>query len=509
MGNDNKIGYEIDNKAEVRLFLNDELLPLEKSHRVSTYNLTTEYARTRKNRSYFVWLLMTICFVSVILITTLVVRHLSVQNKKIEVDTSVFSDLDMTSMLKSRSHIQMEYLVAENESSRLQQEFDSKMENALNKRNSDLQFVTAMRFENSDARKNAVLSAYKKEINSIHAEYDDKLAQATAKTGALKVQMDEMDKQNMENIDSVSFDDQLQQHERTFIVNSYEETISGLEAEMKRLQSNAFLNQQATVRQLGNKYHAEVDALDPALKDDQANQIITSAPEKQDISFNDFLSALPQSVLTNDFLTGLQNTEKLFGNYTYIHNAIEEIPQKKSMASYKDSENRLVLGMLHEFGKAVYSQIASLNTIRLNLEAQRSELQTRKAELESQTASLESDLNVLQKKYDVLNTQYNGVSGNLSMFNSWFEMQAAEENSSGYILDISNTNRMSVFVVKRIQERLLSGEDSIAIKVYHGKRRNVSDGIVGQQNGIFYYTPTDSKGADIEAGDRLVIPIKK
>ena len=39
-------------KAEVRLFLKDELIPLQKSRDVNSYNLVTEYAKTKKNDSF-------------------------------------------------------------------------------------------------------------------------------------------------------------------------------------------------------------------------------------------------------------------------------------------------------------------------------------------------------------------------------------------------------------------------------------------------------------------------
>lgn len=510
MDDDNKIEKKLDNKAEVRLFLKDELLPLEKATHVNSYDLLSEYAKTRKNKSYFVWILMAACFAAVILVTTLVVQRLKVQNKKIEVSSSVFNDLDMSAVLNNRSHIQLECIVAENNLSQMQKEFDYKMQQAADKRDADLQLVSAMRLENADSRKKQILAVYRQTGNSLHAEYDSKLSEISEKTAALKAQLAALDKKNGDDIDSANFADQVQQHERTLLINSFQSTIDSMNAGFDASRRTAFSNQQTAVKNLGNKYHEEVDALDPVLKDARADQIISSAPEAEPMALSKYETLLSQPVLTEDFVRGIKNVENLFGSYNYIHDAVEKIPQKHSIASYKDSEKRLVSGMLKEMGTAIYSEITSLNNSLMDLESQKANLLTQKAGLEKQNEDLHADLGKLQKDYGSLELQYNGVSGNISMFNSWFENSALEDESCGYVLDLSGSGKLKVFAVKSVRDNLLSDTASVGVDVYHGKRKRVSEGVVTQQDGIYYFTPSDPNTLSlIAAGDRLAIPVKK
>ena len=100
MDNDNKIKDAAasgtnDRKKEVRLFLEEELLPIEKSRQPSSsYDLEGEFAKTKKNKSFFIPLLMFACVTVVGFVTFLVARNVTQANERISVPADVFSDLD-------------------------------------------------------------------------------------------------------------------------------------------------------------------------------------------------------------------------------------------------------------------------------------------------------------------------------------------------------------------------------------------------------------------------------
>ena len=56
MDNDNKV-------KELSLFLGEELEPLRRSKKVQVYDLETEYAKTRHNRIWSVWITLGLTFV--------------------------------------------------------------------------------------------------------------------------------------------------------------------------------------------------------------------------------------------------------------------------------------------------------------------------------------------------------------------------------------------------------------------------------------------------------------
>ena len=170
MDNDNKVAendsLNVKSRDSVRLFLKDELIPLEKNHKAkSSYDLVKEYALTRKNSSYFIWGMMLFCVVSVASITFAVITTLDRQNKKIEINPNVFNDLDMSNFLGTRSHIEMQKIISENTLNQLVKERDYEKSLAANRRDAGLQLVSALRAEDADTRRKKILAD--KRLNNI------------------------------------------------------------------------------------------------------------------------------------------------------------------------------------------------------------------------------------------------------------------------------------------------------------------------------------------------------
>ena len=81
MGNDDKI-------KELTLFLGDELESVRRSKKVRVYDLETEYAKTRNNRLWNVWLALGLTFVAVILVTIFTVRGIGKSAEKIDASST-------------------------------------------------------------------------------------------------------------------------------------------------------------------------------------------------------------------------------------------------------------------------------------------------------------------------------------------------------------------------------------------------------------------------------------
>jgi hypothetical protein len=478
-------------KAEVRLFLNDELLPLQRSREINSYNLVNEYAKTKKNKSVFIKSLLGVCFAVVAAITVLTAMYLSKQNKKITVNSKVFNDLDMHGVLDTQSHAEMNYLVANNTRRQLETERDFRLKQAAIDRDSNLSLIEALRVENKDKQSTDVKSKYKRQVTSIHGEYDDKIKTASDEAAEYKQKFDVMDTGKLGNAD---FSQQVQQHERFRLVDTYVKTIGELQQQMTAgQQADAAFNKIA-VSQLADKYHSEVDALDPVLDDERAAGIVQStgnmALKPRDVS--SYMDSFPQDILTKDFITGMDSIQKMFTDYQYIHSFVAGIPQKHSIAGYKTSETRLVNQIGIEFGRALSSQITDMHaTIQ---------------HLESENTGLQKERDSLQTEYNKIQGEYSGVSGNVSMYNTWFEQMAAKEKSAGYILDVSDPSALKVFVVQTVRSGLFSDGKDIPVIVYHGKLRKITAGMIHAQNGVCYFIPSEPAAVSkITAGDRIVL----
>jgi FtsZ-binding cell division protein ZapB len=485
-------------KAEVRLFLKDELLPLQKSRDVNSYNLVNEYAKTKQNKSMFIWGLLGVCFAAVVAITVITVLFLAKQNKKITVDSKVFNDLDLQSMLDSQSHAEMNYLIVDNTHRQLEAERDFELKQAALDRDSNIRLIEALRVENSGKRISDVKANYKKQVISIHEEYDDKIKTVSAAAADYKEKLDALDAANE---GKAGFNQQVQQHERTLLVDTYIKTIGDLQKQMTAYQRTEAASNKTAVSELAEKYHSEADALDPVLDDERAAGIVqaagTMASKSRDIS--SYIDSFPRSILTKDFMTGMESIQKLSSDYQYIHSFVAGIPQKNSIAGYKTAERRLVNQIGIDVGMALSSQITDMHTAVQNLESENDGLR-------KERDALIQSRDELQTEYDKLQGEYSGVSGNSSMFNAWFEQKAAKEKAAGYILDVSEPSALKAFVVQTVRSGLFSDEKDIPVVVYHGRLRKVSAGMIQAQNGICYFIPLEPASVSkIAAGDRIVL----
>lgn len=485
-------------KAEVRLFLKDELIPLQKSRAVNSYNLVNEYAKTKQNKSMFIWGLLGVCFAAVAAITVITVMFLSKQNKKITVDSKVFNDLDLQSMLNTQSHAEMNYLIVDNTRRQLEAGRDFELKQAAQDRDSNLRLIEALRVENSGKRIADVKAKYKRQVISIHEKYDDKIKTVSDAAGEYKKKLDAMDAANE---GKAGFNQQVQQHERTLLVDTYIKTIGDLQKQMTAYQRSEAAAHKTAVSELADKYHSETDALDPVLDDERAAGIVQAAgamaSKPHDVS--SYMDSFPRDILTKDFIAGVDSIQKMSADYQYIHSLVAGIPQKNSIAGYKTAESRLVNQIGIELGRALSSQIADMHTTIQNL-------QTENDGLQKERDVLIQSRDELQTEYNRLQGEYSGVSGNSSMFNAWFEQKAAEEKAEGYILDVSEPSALKAFVVQAVRAGLFSDGNDIPVVVYHGRSRKVSAGMIHAQNGICYFIPSEpAAGAKIAAGDRIVL----
>ena len=116
MDNDNKIngaGKNMQNAEqrhkEVLLFLNDELNRLQTANSADSYDLVKEYAKTKKNKSPFVVLILITSLLVVFLAAWGITARINKQNQSITVNLQEFEGLNIKNLLDSVSKVQANY----------------------------------------------------------------------------------------------------------------------------------------------------------------------------------------------------------------------------------------------------------------------------------------------------------------------------------------------------------------------------------------------------------------
>ena len=183
MDNDNKIDTFDDSKQEskeVSLFLQEELIPLKKKKTLTTYNLEKEYAKTKKNRNYSIWIIMAITVAAVVLATWLTISGLSAKNNKLQVSLESFEDLNLRNLFDALSKTQDLYEKAAKAKAELEASLESRLTQA--KRNKDVDFANLSKMKLARKQRLEKEAEIIKRYNSIvfqaHEDLDEKLKAA-------------------------------------------------------------------------------------------------------------------------------------------------------------------------------------------------------------------------------------------------------------------------------------------------------------------------------------------
>ena len=200
MDNDNKIKMsDDDEKKVVHLFLQDELQPLsqEKPH---SYNLETEYAKTKKNKSPFIWILMILCFLLAGLFAFAMSRYVDYTNNNISINIDSFDDLNLKNLLDIVSQTKSQYDTAVNDKSELEANLNNSLQQAERKRDADLFTLQSLKLSSKEnlKRKNIINTEYKTTVQNLHDKYDVQISTKQGLIDQYQKQLAEYDSSKVE-----------------------------------------------------------------------------------------------------------------------------------------------------------------------------------------------------------------------------------------------------------------------------------------------------------------------
>ena len=201
MGNDNKINQTNEQRhKEVLLFLNDELNRLQTSNSSSSYDLEREYAKTKKNRSPFVVLLLGISILVVFLASWGITAYINTKNEEITVNLSEFEGLNVKNLLDSVNKVQTNYDNAMKNRTNIISDRDLALKKAEENRDNELFLIESLTLSKKEEqkRKDAVMEEYEAAVQQINDEYEPKILLADNELAEYKKQLDEYDTSKLE-----------------------------------------------------------------------------------------------------------------------------------------------------------------------------------------------------------------------------------------------------------------------------------------------------------------------
>ena len=450
MDNDDKI--EQATHKGVQLFLADVLKPLEKSAGTS-YDLTAEYAKTRKNHNRPVWYLLAICFAVVVLATVAVTAYVSHSNHQISITIDTFDDLNLKGLLSSVGRTQSLLENAQRQKKALENARDTELLQAEATRDNALFTLESVASVTSkktlNRRRQEIASAYEAEVDRIHKFYDSEIEAAETEMELHRSQLESYDNtklsQAKENEAALDSQKQLHDLEMANLTSRYEKMVSDLHEKMDAQQKEAARAQREAVENVRAQYQTRIDELDPLVKDKRGNEVVESAlAERADFSAADYSFGV-NSATSASYLDSLKDVEANYAELDYIYKIVRGLPQENNIPKYVDSMQKLAVEIGRKMADCAYG---------------------------------------LQKNVDSLSAQ-------MEVQKSYYESFIADHQAQGLVLDVTYSTMLPVYIAK-VSAPLFEEEESLPAQILEGKRV-IAEVLIQKQEKGFFALPKDGK----------------
>lgn len=376
MDNDNKIKKEIINNRhqEVLLFLNDELKKIKKSSTEETYDIKKEYAKTKKYHSPFTFLVLFGTFIVVFGISFATYKIISQKNDEISVSLDNFDDLNLKSLLDTITKAQDSYDNAIKNKATLEASKNRLIKEAEDKRDNDFFVLDSLKLSKNEYKRRSleINKEYTNSVNTINLEYDPQITELNSQIENYQKQLSEYDtskvKSAQEQEKAINSERQLKQLELQALTDKYEAQIAELKQNIDDLQIAHSQEIRKSVKTVQEKYQAEIDTLDPILKDSKAKNILEDTEEVQVEDFNADFIISENSINDKNLISELEQFQEYFDNYQYLNSKISSIPQKNTIPTYVEANNTFVKKMGETFSQTATNLYAQNEELKNQME---------------------------------------------------------------------------------------------------------------------------------------------
>lgn len=496
MDNDNKINNSVnDVESGVRLFLQDEMQPLSQE-KPRSYNLETEYAATKKNKNPFIFILMAVCLVLVGLFAFGISKYVDYKNNTISINIDSFDDLNLKNLLDIVSQTKTQYDSAVNEKSQLEAQLSFSIKQAEQKKEADLFTLKSLKLstkENSK-RKSSINIEYEDTVKKLHEEYDVQISTKQGLIEQYQKQLANYDSSKVEQAKeqeaAIDSQRQLNELEKQKLTKKYESQIEDIRTELTSSQQKAFENQKKAVGEVTKKYQAEIDTLDPVVKD--TKKLVEKSNQNTIVVFN------AQEQLANitsqasvEYKDSIKNVESVFSNFNDAEKVVSSLPQKNSIPSFVKAMKSFAYQAGSEITKASVIEINRLAALNDSYKEKITQVENEKAAALNKAA--------LEKQ---------SVENQSESYQKYFESLCKENDWGGMLIGLSYTIDLPIYLAK--ENRIYFTDPAYKDISISGniKRKNsvIAAVIIKVKDGFFYCTPKDvSKSSRVRVGDWIEV----
>lgn len=319
-------------------------------------------------------------------------------------------------------------------------------------------------------------------MEGINLKYDEQIAAIEAEANEYKLQLAEYDTAKIESAKEqeklLNSERQVQELERKKLIKEYEDRLSAVNADFTEYKETSNKRMKNSVTEVAKKYQAEIDALDPVIKNTEADKLISVYKNDTNALKFDSQNYLTQDLVSDELAaSALEKGQEIYNKYELLNNVIASIPQKHSIPSYVAASKYYVNELSKEFADSTVQMhnekveiIQDFTNQVINLEKQ--------VETEKQ----------LNKKQE---TTYIGIIENFLLLNKWNAIVISAKSKDSIDVYVRSDAVESLFVDNKVEAEIT--------KVVKGTITNNLDG-------SFTFVPhkTDKNGDPIEFDLALV-----
>lgn len=506
MGNDNKIAVNesglpaANTEKEILLFLRDELEPLKQTKKVKSYDLETEYAKTRKNILWPVWIMLFATFAVVGLFTFFTIKGLSANNKKISVNLESFEDLNLKNLFDSLNKTNELFEQASKQKAELQGALDSRLNQALQTRDADLSLLKNMKLSNTflNQRRKKIHEDYDASVKEAHDAYDLQIATAEAEVKQYEAQLKEYDSENVARAQEwekkMDSERQVQELEKRKLVEGYENQITSLKQELQDTRQKDFEARRDATKEIASHYEEEMSKFDPVLTD--ANLIATinnvkagtpstasietvegeetteSAPLITQFNTESITQVYPN--LNEEFIGVLNSVQQKYDNLIYMNSFTNGLPYKNTLRDITSVKETLEKDMTIELAEGAAKQINNLS---------------------NKNNELSNTIKTMKAQESVLTSLVN--NGNI------------DPKADAYVIMPDHQLGVQIFI-KDAAKEYIKNDGSTKVTVYDESKRKIATGaIFFNTSGYFISLDNDDDKSKIVLGSSVKLVSKK
>jgi hypothetical protein len=473
-----------DKMNKVQLFLHDSLKAIRQESQ-TPYSLNVEFAKTRKNRDFFVPGIIFAVVVLVLAGALVVTTRINRASRNVSVDIAVFEDLNLKNVLDMAKKAEDRLESVGQKRMTVQSDFQSNLSSLKLQRRSELDVLAAQRMTDAERtrRTGEITRRYSVLENKLDAGYRNDLAALDRELEDAKKQVESFDKKRVEeaNQQKQVLDNQrdLFELERKKMQTSYEAEISDLRLRMDEVQNENARLKTAQIKELVDGFQSRIAQIDPVLGDEKSAALIESAAAGPDVGvpFQAGQPSIPEGV---DFTAAaFSEMARGYSGIDFLLSKVASIPFDHEAGAFAGTARRMALLAGDASERLVRSAFTRIDETDRKLATEtkiRSETETRLAEVSSdlEKTALERDTSAQQlaetgKALAETSAALETSRAAASSYEQAMTGAAAANGFAGFILNAADPEKPGLWFVPGTIDAVLAQENPV-LYVYRGTK---------------------------------------